>query len=59
MSDEFEDIKTYLGLCRKYPEAREDLLNMRRQKNKALVISLTGAILIGFFIGICIGVYIL
>jgi hypothetical protein len=48
MSDEFEDVKTYLGLCRKYPEAREDLLNLRRQKNKAFGILIIGAFILGF-----------
>jgi hypothetical protein len=51
MSDEFEDVKTYLGLCRKYPEACEDLLNMRRQKNKALYCIVTTF----FFFGVIIG----
>jgi len=46
-----ETIQTYLGLCRKYPEAREDLLELRRQKNIATVLIMLGSFLIGVFTG--------
>jgi hypothetical protein len=46
-----ETIQTYLGLCRKYPEAREDLLELRRQKNFVAGLIMIGSFLIGFFAG--------
>lgn len=55
MSDDYADVKTYLGLSKKYPEAREDLLNLRRQKNKALYILITVFFLFGVGVGYMIG----
>lgn len=47
MIEEFENVKTYIGLCQKYPEAREDLLNLRRQKNTALYFLIVVSFCIG------------
>lgn len=47
-------VPTYLGLIHKYPEAREDILTLRRSKNEALIgitIIFSGlAFITGFFI---------
>ena len=52
--EEFCDVSTYLGLCKKYPEAREDLLNLRRQKNTALYITVAVGLFFGLFIGMMV-----
>lgn len=55
MSDGYADVKTYLGLCQKYPEARDDLLELRRQKNNALYFLVVLFFLFGGFIGFMVG----
>lgn len=42
--------ETYLNLIYKYPNAKEDLLNLRREKNYALCVSLMGSFIIGFML---------
>lgn len=44
-------VPTYLSLMRKYPEARQDLLNLRRSKNQALIGVVAIASAISFLIG--------
>lgn len=48
------NIPTFLSLMKKYPEAREDILELRRYKNKALFISITLTAILSFGIGFCI-----
>lgn len=47
-------VPTYLGLMQKYPAARDDILNLRRSKNQALIgiviIFSSLSFIVGFFI---------
>ena len=44
-------IDGYLDIIKKYPELKEDILELRRNKNKAWGIVTTFALIIGGFIG--------
>lgn len=48
---------TYLYLIKKYPEARVDILELRRQKNKAMYISFILIALISGLTGYLIAMY--
>ena len=47
-------VVTYLSLIKKYPEARDDLLELRRQKNRGLKYIIAGVAIFAFLFGYAI-----
>lgn len=42
--------ETYLDIIKKYPQTKEDMLELRRNKNKALMIVFIGSLIFGALI---------
>lgn len=47
--------KTYYNLIKKYPDVKEDLLDLRRVKNQLFIISSLCIVSLGFIFGFIIG----